>query len=110
VLLLVAFAVVICLPVATIAQQASPDASKAPRKVVHRVEPQYPWDLKRARIGGIVQLDLAISPKGTVDNVDVMGGNPILVQSAVEAVKRWKYAPADYSSRVRVSVEFNPDH
>lgn len=109
-LLVAAAAVVLSLPVAPLAQQAASDSSKAPRKIVHRVEPQYPWDLKRARIGGTVQLDLAVSPKGSVDNVEVTGGNPILVQSAVEAVKRWKYAPADYSSKVHVSVEFNPEH
>jgi TonB family protein len=91
------------------AQKSEQDAEKGGRKIVHRVEPDYPWDLKRAHIGGIVRLELAVSQRGTVDNVSVLGGNPILAQSAVNAVKKWKYTPSDSETNVRVSVEFDPN-
>ncbi len=60
------------------------------------------------QIGGTVRLEITISPKGSVENAKVLGGNPILVESAVAAVKKWKYAPAETSTTTTVSLEFNP--
>jgi TonB family protein len=106
-------AALICLiagsfPTPSVAQKA--EKSPHPRRLLYRVEPDYPWDLKRAHIGGIVRLDIVVSPHGTVDTINVVGGNPILSESATKAIKKWKYAPADSESIVRVNVEFNPDH
>lgn len=78
--------------------------------MVYRVDPEYPWDLKRAHIGGIVRMDIVVSPRGTVDTISVIGGNPILTETAIKAVKRWKYVPADSESILRVNVEFNSNH
>jgi TonB family protein len=106
------FAIVVCLAVAGL-QTASPaqKSDKAPaRKLVYKVSPEYPWDLKRAHIGGTVRMDIVVSPRGTVETISVIGGNPILTETATQAVKKWKYAPADSESIVRVNVEFNPNH
>jgi TonB family protein len=40
-------------------------------------------------------LEVTITPKGTVESAKVLGGNPILAESAVTAVKKWKYATAE---------------
>ena len=80
---------------------------KPGRKLVYRVEPEYPWDLKRAGIGGLVRLDVTISPRGLVDTVTPIGGNPILVDAASRAVKRWRYAPSDSETEIMVNVEFD---
>jgi TonB family protein len=79
------------------------------RKLVYRVTPDYPWDLKRAHIGGTVRMDVVVSPHGSVDTISVIGGNPILTETAVKAVKKWKYAPADSESIVRINVDFDPN-
>jgi len=79
------------------------------RKLVHKVDPAYPTDLRRLKIGGIVKLDLKISANGTVDKVSVVGGNPILADSATRAVKQWQYEPADAPSSMLLNVEFNPN-
>jgi TonB family protein len=84
------------------------EVKKPSRKLVYKVEPEYPWDLRRAYIGGTVRLDLVISPRGTVDSVLIAGGNPILAECAVRAVKKWKYVPADSETNIRLNVEFNP--
>jgi len=47
---------------------------RAERQLVTRVEPVYPETLRRLRIGGIVRLQLTVSPKGTVEAVAVLGG------------------------------------
>lgn len=78
------------------------------RKRIYKVEPKYPEYLKHHDIGGIVRLSVEITPKGTVRTVEPLGGNPILVESAVEAVKQWKYEPAETSTTVEVKIDFSP--
>jgi TonB family protein len=46
------------------------------------------------QIGGLVRLKVTVSPDGKVSNVDVVGGNPILAESASTAVMKWKFIPA----------------
>jgi protein TonB len=48
---------------------------------------------KSARIQGIVQLRATIGPDGLVQNLQLVGGPPLLVQSAMQAVRRWQYQP-----------------
>jgi TonB family protein len=85
-------------------------AEKTPstRKLVSQVEAEYPPDLKRALIGGVVRLDVVVSARGNVDYVQVAGGNPILAESAAKAVKQWKYAPSAATTNIRVNVHFDP--
>jgi TonB family protein len=83
-------------------------AQDAERKVVYKVAPKYPDYLKHHDIGGVVRLSVEITPKGTVRTVEPLGGNPILVESAIEAVKQWKYVPADNSQTIEVKIDFNP--
>ena len=85
-------------------------AAKNTRKLVHRVEPVYPQDLKRLNIGGTVKLDVKIMPSGNVDKISIVGGNPILADSAAKAVKQWQYAPSESPTNLLLNVEFNPSH
>lgn len=61
--------------------------------LVHRVEPVYPVIAARARIQGTVQLRALIAKDGSIENLQVITGHPILQQSALEAVKQWRYKP-----------------
>ena len=85
-------------------------AAKNTRKLVHRVDPVYPQDLKRLNIGGTVKLDVKIMPSGNVDKISIVGGNPILADSAAKAVKQWQYAPSESPTNLLLNVEFNPSH
>jgi TonB family protein len=80
------------------------------RKLLHRVEPKYPDDLKRHEIGGVVRLSIEISPQGAVRKVSPIGGNPILVEAATTAVKQWKYTSGDSSQTLEVKIDFIPRH
>jgi TonB family protein len=84
--------------------------SKIDRKLITRVEPDYPPVLRMRQIGGTVRLEITITPKGIVESAKVLGGNPILAESAVIAVKKWKYAPSENSTTTTVSLDFNPYH
>lgn len=61
--------------------------------LIRKVEPTYPPIAKTARIQGSVVLHAIISKQGTIENLQVISGHPMLTQSAVEAVKQWKYRP-----------------
>lgn len=84
--------------------------SKTDRKLITRVEPDYPPVLRMRQIGGTVRLEITITPKGAVESAKVLGGNPILAESAVIAVKKWKYAPSETPTTTTVSLDFNPYH
>ena len=58
------------------------DASKNSRKLVKKVDPVYPRDLRNRNIGGRVKLNVKIAASGNVENVSIVGGNPILADSA----------------------------
>jgi periplasmic protein TonB len=62
-------------------------------KLVRQPRPVYPPLAKQARIQGVVKLNAIISKDGTIQNLTVLSGHPLLVPSAMEAVKQWVYAP-----------------
>lgn len=78
------------------------------RKVVYKVAPKYPHELKQNAIGGVVRLSISISPNGSVAKITPIGGNPILVDAATLAVRQWKYVPADRATTTEVQLEFIP--
>jgi len=57
-----------------------------------------------------VKLDATIDPDGSVSDVKVVSGHQLLVQAAVEAVKKWKYESGDGKSTQPVTVEFALPH
>jgi periplasmic protein TonB len=62
-------------------------------KVIRRVVPVYPEISKRARISGVVILEVNIDEEGNVTDIRVVRGHVMLVEEAVSAVKQWKYSP-----------------
>ncbi|MGB6898095.1 MAG: TonB family protein, partial [Candidatus Acidiferrum sp.] len=59
-------------------------------------------------IGGTVRMKVAIRADGTVKDVQVLGGNPALADSAEKAVRQWKFAPRGESA-ITVAVAFDPN-
>ncbi len=55
--------------------------------------PLYPPLAKQARISGVVKLNAIISKEGTIEQLSAISGHPLLIPSALEAVKRWRYKP-----------------
>src|ERR1700687_1815867 len=79
------------------------------RKIIKRVEAQYPAVLKQRGIGGVVKLRVFILANGTVRDTEVVGGNAILADRAQKAVKQWIFAPAAAESSMEVSIVFDPN-
>jgi len=84
----------------------SANAADQDRKLVHREEPEYPVLAARMNIHGTVKLKIWISPDGTVRRLEYVGGHPVLAESALKAVKGWKYESAPQESTAVVEVKF----
>jgi TonB family protein len=61
--------------------------------LIRQVQPVYPPLAKQARIEGMVALKATIAKDGTVQDVTVVSGHPLLLQAAMDAVKQWIYQP-----------------
>jgi protein TonB len=61
--------------------------------LVRRVQPAYPPLARQARIQGTVVLQAQISKEGSIENLQLLSGHPMLAPAAIEAVKQWKYRP-----------------
>src|SRR5205807_10555437 len=61
--------------------------------LVKKTQPAYPPLLRQARIQGTVVLQAEISKDGSIQNLRLISGHPMLAPAAIEAVKQWKYKP-----------------
>ena len=62
-------------------------------KLINQVRPIYPPLAKQARISGTVRLHALIGKDGTVQQLEMQSGHPLLVQAALDAVRQWRYQP-----------------
>ncbi len=90
------------IPVQAPPEHATPTAPSGPirvtsviqmAKLVKQVLPVYPEIARRAHVFGTVQLLGTISRNGTIRNLQVISGNPLLVRAARDAVQQWIYQP-----------------
>src|SRR6202043_3105386 len=61
--------------------------------LIRKVQPNYPPLARQARIQGTVVLHAVISKAGSIENLTVVSGHPMLAPAAIDAVKQWKYKP-----------------
>jgi protein TonB len=62
-------------------------------KLIKKVEPVYPELAKRARVSGVVILQVTVDEEGSVTELKVLRGHPLLDEEAKRAVQQWKYSP-----------------
>lgn len=84
----------------------------APNRLLHRVDPKYPESAKSQHIQGAVELEAQVLGDGTVGNVAVLRGHPLLAEAAATAIKQWKYQPYSVNGRQverqeRITVKFS---
>ena len=60
-------------------------------KLIRQPRPAYPEEAKAARIQGVVKLSAVIAKDGTIKSLEVISGHPLLVASALDAVRQWVY-------------------
>jgi TonB family protein len=84
------------------------DIPRQGRQIVLKVPPIYPYFNNSMRISGVVKLRATIAPNGSVKSIQVLGGNPVLIKAALEAVPNWKYAPAPKETHELIDLHFDP--
>jgi TonB family protein len=86
--------------------QTSSETSTSERKVAQRIAPVYPELAKKMHIHGAVRVEAIVRPNGTVKTTRVLGGNPVLVEAAQDAVAKWKFEPASGETTEVVQLAF----
>jgi TonB family protein len=104
-LVVLAFGVVVVRP-----SHAFSEDQEISRKVKSKVAPVYPDIARRMAISGTVKLVVVVSPNGAVKSTKVLGGHPLLVTAAEEAVKKWKFEAASEESSGVVEFTFRPEN
>jgi len=83
-------------------------AQSGERQLLYKPEPSYPTILRKLNIGGVVKIQITVSPGGTVKKATLLGGNPALADPAMQAIRQWKYSAAETESVMTVEIRFNP--
>ena len=78
------------------------------RKAIQNPTPAYPAFARQLNLSGTVKIKAIVSPDGQVKHVEVVGGHPLLVNAAVDAVKQWKYVPAKTETPIELEFHFHP--
>jgi TonB family protein len=83
------------------------DATAPPaRKLVEHQNPEYPAIALQMSLHGTVRLRVWVTPQGSVRKVEYIGGHPLLAESAVKAVKSWKFEPASRETTELLEIKF----
>jgi TonB family protein len=61
------------------------------------------------RLEGTVKLEVVVLANGTAKSIQIKGGSPVLVQSAQDAIRGWKWEKADHDTTEVVQFHFAPD-
>jgi len=80
------------------------------RKVKTKVAPAYPATAQRMRLGGTVKLIVVVGTNGSVKSTTVLGGHPLLVAAAQDAVRNWKFEPGPEESSGVIEFNFKPEN
>lgn len=78
------------------------------RKTKTKVAPVYPALARKMNITGTVKVLVVVSPSGNLKDTKVVGGNPLLVNAVMDALKKWKFEPADSESTGTMEFKFEP--
>src|SRR5437870_13568436 len=81
-----------------------------PRQLRVKISPEYPTIARRMNLKGAVELEALVGRDGTVREVKVLGGHPLLADALARAVKQWKYEPAAKDSTEVVKYSFGPEY
>jgi len=102
----------VAMPKVAAPQRIRVSSGVAQGMLIQQVQPVYPPMAKMARVQGTVVLQAVISKEGTIENLRVVSGHPMLIQSALDAVKQWRYKPYLLSGEpvevdTQITVNFN---
>jgi TonB family protein len=89
--------------------QTASASTASDRKVSTRVAPVYPDLAKKMHIHGMVRVEATVRPNGSVKSTRALGGNPVLIDAAQDAVGKWKFEPGQNETTEVVQVTFDTE-
>src|ERR1700747_3143566 len=87
-----------------LSQETNQGATK--RKVTARVPPKYPALARQLKLSGKVRVEVIVSPDGRVKGTRIIGGNPLLADAALDAIRMWRYETGAKETTELVEIEF----
>jgi TonB family protein len=81
-------------------------AQETSRKLKSGPPPEYPELARKLNITGSARVRITVTAEGRVKDVKEVGGNPVLLRSLVDAVKKWRYEPSTTESIIEVTFNF----
>ena len=78
------------------------------RKTISQATPVYPEMARQFRLSGTVKIQVVVAPDGRVKETKLIGGHPLLAESAMAALKKWKFAPSNTETTQVVEFNFKP--
>lgn len=76
------------------------------RRIRTKVTPVYPELARQMRLVGTVRIEVVVAADGAVKSTRVLGGHPLLIRAADEAIRKWRYEPGPESTTV-VEIHFH---
>ncbi|MGA8224709.1 MAG: energy transducer TonB [Candidatus Acidiferrales bacterium] len=87
------------------AQESAPESAK--RKIKTRVMPDYPALARQLKVTGKVKLEATIAADGHVTSTKVVGGSPLLVNAAADALKKYRFEPGPKETTEVIEFDFS---
>ncbi len=84
------------------------DEPQPRRKVLVRVTPVYPELARRISLSGTIRISVTVAPNGDVKQLKALGGSPLLIQAAQDALWKWKWQTAPAESQELIEISFHP--
>jgi TonB family protein len=85
-------------------QETNQEATK--RKVTAKVPPKYPALARQLKLSGKVKVEVIVSPDGRVKGTRIIGGNPLLADAALDAIRMWRYEVGPKETDEVVEIDF----
>ena len=86
----------------------TPQSDEINRRAKTKVQPFYPELARKMNIAGTVKIEVTVAPNGTVKEARIVGGHPVLANSALDAAKKWRFEPAPSESTGVIEFKFEP--
>ena len=83
--------------------------SQPHRRVLSKVLPTYPDLARQMKTKGSVRLLVVVNPDGRVKSTQVLGGSPVFIKAAEEAVEKWRFETLTKETNEPVELRFNPE-
>ena len=84
------------------------EESTLKRKLMSHPAAHYPALARNMALSGLVKVDALVAPDGTVKEVTIKGGHPVLAQAAANTVRQWKWEVASHESHELIEIRFSP--